>query len=44
MEKAVYEVPQAIDDRVSQLKMIGMGLQIDRLTPEQEKYLAGWEV
>jgi adenosylhomocysteinase len=44
MEKAVYEVPQAIDDRVSQLKMIGMGLHIDQLTPAQEKYLAGWEV
>ena len=44
MEKAVYEVPKEIDDRVSQLKMTGMGMKIDQLTPEQEKYLSGWEV
>lgn len=41
---AVYEVPQEIDDQVSHLKMVGMGLEIDKLTKEQEAYLAGWEV
>ena len=40
----VYEIPQAIDDEVSLLKLRGVGMEIDRLTPEQEAYLAGWEV
>ena len=40
----VYEVPQAIDDQVSALKLRGIGMEIDKLTPAQEAYLAGWEV
>ena len=40
----VYEVPAAIDDAVSAYKLRGIGMEIDRLTPEQESYLAGWEV
>ena len=44
MPPAVYEVPQEIDDTVSRLKMTGMHMHIDTLTPEQEAYLAGWEV
>lgn len=44
LEAAVYNVPDAIDDRVSEIKLRAMGLQIDALTPEQEQYLRGWEV
>ncbi len=44
MEKRVYEVPREIDDTVSALKLQGIGMEIDRLTPAQEAYLSGWEV
>ena len=44
LEKQVYEIPQEIDDTVSLLKLRGVGMEIDRLTPAQEAYLAGWEV
>ncbi len=42
--KQVYEVPREIDDEVSRLKLAGVGLCIDRLTPEQEAYLSDWRV
>ena len=44
LDKAVYEVPKAIDDEVSRLKLAGAGLEIDSLTPEQEEYMAGYTV
>lgn len=44
LEKRLYEVPKAIDDAVSLLKLKGAGMKIDALTPEQERYLSGWEV
>jgi len=44
LEKKVYEVPREIDDAVSRLKLEGLGMKVDVLTPEQEKYLSGWEV
>ena len=44
LDKAVYEVPKAIDDEVSRLKLAGAGLEIDTLTPEQEEYMAGYTV
>ena len=40
----VYEIPQSIDDEVSALKLHGIGMEIDQLTPEQVAYLSGWEV
>ena len=42
LEKAVYTVPVELDKRVAKLKLESMGIKIDRLTPEQEEYLAGW--
>jgi len=42
MEKTVYTVPVDLDKRVARLKLESMGIKIDRLTPEQEEYLAGW--
>ena len=44
LENKVYAVPQEIDRRVAQLKLSAMGIRIDRLTPEQEKYLSSWEM
>jgi len=40
---AVYEVPEDIEETVSTLKLSSMGIAIDTLTPEQEKYLSSWQ-
>ena len=40
--KKVYTVPDELDKRVAKLKLESMGIKIDKLTPEQEEYLAGW--
>jgi adenosylhomocysteinase len=40
----VYDVPRDIDKWVARLKLESMGISIDTLTPEQEKYLASWEM
>lgn len=44
LDKAVYEVPEEIDAEVSRLKLAGLGMEVDTLTPEQERYMNGWEV
>jgi hypothetical protein len=38
----VYVVPEAIDRHIAKLKLESMGVQMDKLTPEQELYLASW--
>jgi adenosylhomocysteinase len=43
LECKVYPVPEEIDQRIARLKLRAMGVEIDVLTPEQEKYLASWE-
>jgi len=43
LDKKVYKVADEIDQKVAELKLKSMGTGIDRLTPEQEKYLYGWE-
>jgi adenosylhomocysteinase len=35
-------VPEAIDRHIAKLKLESMGIQADRLSPEQEQYLASW--
>ena len=42
LEKKVHSVPEELDKRVAKMKLESMGATIDRLTPEQEEYLAGW--
>ncbi|HEX4020520.1 MAG TPA: adenosylhomocysteinase [Acidobacteriaceae bacterium] len=42
LQKKVYSVPLELDRRVAKLKLEAMGVKIDRLTPEQEEYLASW--
>ena len=39
----VYNVTGEIDARVAELKLESMGVVIDKLTPEQEEYLYGWQ-
>ena len=43
MEKTVHDVPVEIDREVARLKLQAMGIVIDTLTPEQERYLSSWE-
>ena len=43
LEKKVYPVPEAIDRSVAQIKLDAMKVKIDRLSAEQEKYLASWD-
>ena len=43
LKKQVYLVPKVIDDEIARLKLISMGVKIDKLTPEQKKYLNSWE-
>ena len=42
LEPKVYSVPEEIDQNVASLKLDSMGVTIDKLTPEQEQYLASW--
>jgi adenosylhomocysteinase len=44
LDKAVYDVPKLIDDEIARLKLEAMGIRIDTLTEEQEKYLNSWEL
>jgi adenosylhomocysteinase len=44
LENDVYSVPEDIDKEIARLKLNAMGVKIDKLTPEQKKYLASWEM
>ena len=37
-------VPVEIDNQVAHMKLESMGVSIDVLTPEQEKYLSSWQI
>lgn len=43
LERQVYRVPIEIDREIARLKLVSMGVVIDKLTAEQEKYLSAWE-
>lgn len=42
LEKGLYNVPEELDKMVSHLKLETMGIKLEKLTPEQEAYLASW--
>jgi len=42
LKKNVYIVPKAIDETVARLKLKTMGIGIDTLTAEQDRYLSTW--
>ncbi len=44
LKKQVYGVPEKIDKEIARLKLNAMGVKIDKLTAEQKKYLASWEM
>jgi adenosylhomocysteinase len=39
----VYTVPEELDQEVARLKLRSMGVEIDVLTEEQQRYLSSWE-
>jgi len=42
LQPGVIDMPSEIDDDIARLKLESMGVKIDVLTPEQEKYLSSW--
>jgi len=44
LQKRVYDVPVELDEEIAKLKLEALGAGIDKLTPEQEKYLASWHM
>jgi adenosylhomocysteinase len=43
LENQVYTIPEVIDRDIARLKLDSMGIKIDTLTEEQQKYLTSWE-
>ncbi len=43
LKPQVYSVPEAIDRQIAKLKLESMGVQLDKLTAEQEHYLTSWD-
>jgi adenosylhomocysteinase len=43
LEKAVHRLPEELDREIARIKLEGMGVRIDSLTAEQQKYLTSWE-
>jgi adenosylhomocysteinase len=43
MDKKVYTIPEAVDREIARLKLQAMGVYVDVLTAEQDKYLNSWE-
>ncbi|HEU4335168.1 MAG TPA: adenosylhomocysteinase [Candidatus Eisenbacteria bacterium] len=43
LKVAVNDVPIEVEEWIAKLKLEGLGVAIDTLTPEQKKYLEGWE-
>ena len=43
LENRVYRMPEKIDDNIAALKLKSMDVRIDKLTPQQKKYLASWQ-
>lgn len=44
LENKLYTLPESVDREIAQLKLKSMGIEIDTLTEEQQKYLNSWEI
>ncbi len=42
MDNMVHLLPNEIDDEVARIKLDAVGMGVDALTPEQERFLASW--
>jgi adenosylhomocysteinase len=43
LDAGVYVVPRETDQEVGRLKLQAMGIHIDTLTAEQQRYQESWE-
>ncbi len=43
LDNKVYPVPSDIDREIARLKLQSMGITVDQLTAEQERYMASWQ-
>lgn len=43
LERMVHTVPEEIDRQIARIKLEGMAIEIDQLTPDQVTYLSSWE-
>lgn len=43
LEKKVYKLPEELDKEIAMLKLKSLGITIDKLTPEQERYISSWQ-
>lgn len=43
LQKQVYELPPEVDEEIARLKLHAMGVAIDYLTDEQQRYLTSWQ-
>lgn len=43
LDNAVHNVPSEVDNEISRLKLDAMGIKIDQLTNEQQRYLTSWQ-
>lgn len=44
LDKKVYRVPEEIDREIARLKLMALGIKIDKLTAEQKRYLKSWQI
>ena len=44
LENKLYTLPEEVDIDIAELKLKSMGIEIDTLTEEQQKYLNSWDV
>lgn len=44
LERKVYSLPEKLDMEIARLKLLSMGVAIDKLTPQQKEYLSSWEM
>ena len=44
LARDVYPVPEKIDRQIAKEKLVSVGITIDKLTGEQKKYLASWDL
>jgi adenosylhomocysteinase len=43
LDKTVHRLPEELDREIARIKLEGMGIHIDTLTADQQKYLSSWE-
>ena len=42
LQPKVYKLPDLIDKKIAYIKLKSLGVKIEKLTPEQKKYLKSW--